>query len=113
MVFNDAPFLKNANRLLLQYVGITQDGLLEFSVLSGFNIRYNVALSPIVTEETLFFENVVAITGLLKQPLDIVYIFGGFEILTNFKTNVTSLHTAFYYENFCWQLMPCKLVLNS
>lgn len=113
MVFNDAPVLRTNNRLLLRYVGITEDNLLEFSVLSGFTVRYNVARSPIVMDETLFFENVTAITGLFRQPLDIVYIFGEFEVLQNFKVNVTDLHTCFYFENFMWQLMPCKLVLNT
>lgn len=112
MVFNDAPVLRTNNRLLLRYVGITEDNLLEFSVLSGFTVRYNVARSPILTGETLFLENTEVITSLLRQPLDIVYMFGEFETLTNFKTNVTDLHTAFYYEFFCWSLLPAKLVKN-
>ena len=112
MTFSDAPVLRTDNRLLLRYVGITEDNLLEFAVLSGFTIRFSIARAPILTGETLFFENVEEITSLLKQPLDIVYLFGEFEILENFKTNVTSLHTAFYYEFFCWQILPSKLVLN-
>lgn len=112
MPFSDADVLRTDNRLLLRFVGITENNLLEFSVLSGFNIRFGIARSPILTGETLFLENTEEITSLLRQPLDIVYLFGEFEILENFKTNVLSLHTAFYFENFCWQLMPCKLVLN-
>lgn len=112
MVFNDAPVLKTENKLLLRFIKVTEENLLEFSVLSGFNIRYGIARSPIVTEETLFLENTEEITSLLKQPLDIVYLFGEFEILENYKTNVTSLHTAFYFEYFCWNILPAKLVLN-
>jgi hypothetical protein len=112
MVFNDAPVLRTDYRLLLRYVGVTVDNLLEFSVLSGFTIRFGIARSPILTGETLYFANTEEITSLFKQPLDIVYLFGEFQILENFKTNITSLTTAFYYEYFCWQILPSKLVLN-
>lgn len=102
MTFSDAPVLKTNDRLLLRFVGITEDNLLEFSVLSGFNFVFRVARSPIITSEVLYFENTEAIISLVHRPLDIVYLFGEFEILTYFKTNVTDLHTAFYFENFCW-----------
>lgn len=88
MVYNDAPVLKTENKLLLRYVGLTEDGLLEFAVLSGFTVRYNVARSPILTGETLFLANTEQITSLLRQPLDIIYIFGGFEILTFMSTDL-------------------------
>lgn len=104
--------LRTENKLLLRFEGVATDSFLQFRVLSGFNWRYGVVRGVLETEEILLFENSATITDLIKQPLDIVHLFGEFEILTDYKTNIISLNCAYYFEYFLWAVMPGKLVLN-
>lgn len=113
MVFNDAPELRTENKLLLRYEGITQDSLLQFRILSGFTSHYGVTRSAIETEEIIFLENTETMQEFVNHVSDAFFLFGEFQILTNYKTNIISLHTVFYYENFCWRYMPAKLVFSQ
>jgi hypothetical protein len=105
--------LRTENKLLLRLEGVTTDSLLQFRVLSGFNWAYGLMREPISTEEILLFESSATLTDLIKQKNDIVHLFGKFDILTDYKTNIISLNCVYYFESFCWATMPGKLVLNE
>lgn len=113
MVFNDAPILRTEAKLLLKYEGTTETGLLQFRILSGFTSHYGISRTGIETEETIYLENTETMQDFVNHVSDALFLFGEFEILTNYKTNINSLHTVFYYENFCWRYMPARLVLNE
>ena len=104
--------LRTDKKLLMRFEGKTAENLLQFRVLSGFNWAYGVMRGAVETSEILLFENTATLTDLIKQPFDIVHLFGEFQVLTDFKVNVISLTTCYYFEFFMWQSMPAKLILN-
>lgn len=104
--------LRQQQKLLLRFEEVTVDGLLQFRVLSGFRWINGVIRGAISTEEILLFENSATITDLIKQPNDIVHLFGEFDILTDYKTNVISLNCCYYYEFFMWESLPAKMIVD-
>lgn len=113
MVFDDAPVLRTENKLLLKYEGVTEGDLLEFAVLSSFSTQYGIVRRPIETGEDVYLENSETLQTFSLRNKNCFFLFGEFEILENFKTNIVSLTTVFYFENFMWRYMPAKLILNT
>lgn len=113
MVFNDAPELRTDVKLLIRFEGITEEGLLKFRRLAGFTYYYDVIRNGIETNEFLYFEASETLTDMIKQQYDTLYLFGELQVLQNFKVNIVSLHTAFLFEWFCWQIMPAKLKIDE
>jgi len=110
MVFSDAPVLRTETELFLRYDGLTEAGLMQFTILSGIEHPYNRPGRVIESEEVIYLERVEPITDYIHHLYDAVFLIGSFEILTNFKTNITSLSTVFYYEFFLWKYMYARLV---
>jgi|GEM_PF-2105390 len=110
MVFSDAPVLRTETELFLRYDGLTESGLMQFTILSSIEHRFGGQGSITETEEVIYLEMIEPITNYIHHLYDAVYLIGSFEILTNYKTNITSLSTVFYYEYFLWKYMHARLV---
>lgn len=113
MTFSDAPVLRTEKKLLILYEGETEEGLLQFKVLTGFTASYACNWRPVKGEETIYLEDIEPITQYFKHVNDVLFLFGEFEILENYKTNIMSLDTVFLTEFFHWQYIPAKLVYFS